>query len=270
MTALSAAIAALHAEGRPRVWSLVVTLFGDAAVPRGGRMATQRLQALLGQLQIEPGALRTALSRLAADGWLDRDRDGRATIYRLSPARLAETRAAGRRIYAAPAPAPSAWTLGLGPAPEGALALGADGWIAPGSLPEGGLAVTGPIAALGPAGFDRICPEPGRSDLAHLRAEALALAAAAPDLTPVQAMAARTLLIHRWRRIVLRGQDRPNALLPPDLADPSPRAAVASAYVALLPAAESWLSSDEGGLQPMPPADGSLAARFASDFREQD
>ena len=267
---LETAIAALHAEGRPRVWSLVVTVFGDAAEPRGGRMATQRLQALLGQLGVEPGALRTALSRLAADGWLIREREGRATFYRLGPARLAETRAAGRRIYAAPAADPADWTLGLGPAPETAVALGGDAWIAPGRVARGALAVSGPIVALAPEGLSRTCPEPAGAELAAVRAEALALARAAETFRPIEAMAARTLLIHRWRRAVLRGHDRPPALLPPALTDPAPRVAVAAAYCALLAVSEAWLASDENGLQPMPPAAPGLAARFGSGFAEKE
>lgn len=260
--ALSAAVAALHAEGRPRVWSLVVTVFGDAADPRGGRMTAARLQTLFVELGIGNGALRTALSRLAADGWLLRDRDGRGSTYRLSPRGLAETRPAARRIYAAPTPDPAEWTLGLGPAPDGAVPLGAEGWIAPGRVAAGQVAVTGALTRLDAAGRVRACPEAVARALARVRAEALDLAAAAPALSPAAAMAARTLLIHRWRRAVLRGQDRPGALLPPGLADPAPRAAVAAAYAALLPASEAWLDDTGAGLAPLPPASPALALRF--------
>lgn len=261
--ALSAAVAALRAEGRPRVWSLVVTVFGDAAEPRGGRMTSARLQALFAEIGIENGALRTALSRLAADGWLMRDRDGRASTYRLSPRGLAETLPAALRIYAAPAPDPAEWTLGLGPAPEGAVPLGPDGWIAPGRTGAGHVAVAGALTQFNAAGRARACPEAVATALARVRAEALALAAAAPALSPAAAMAARTLLIHRWRRAVLRGQDRPAALLPPELAAPAPRAAVAAAYAALLPASEAWLDGDaDGALPPLPVAGPALSARF--------
>ncbi len=260
--ALTAAVAALHAEGRLRVWSLVVTVFGDAVEPRGGRIATARLQALLGRIGVEPGALRTALSRLAADGWLDRERAGRVTAYRLGPRGIAETRPAAARIYAAPAPDPKAWTLGLGPAPAEAVELGGEAWIAPGRRAAGQIAVTGTIAALDAAGRGRACPAEAAAALGAVRAEALALAAAAPGLAAAEAMAARTVLIHRWRRAVLRGQDRPAALLPAGLGDPSPRAAVATAYAALLPASEAWLDSEAEGLAPMPPATPALASRF--------
>lgn len=57
----------LHARGRPRVWSLVITVFGDAIVPRGGRVALATLQEVMERLRVEPGALRTAMSRLAGE-----------------------------------------------------------------------------------------------------------------------------------------------------------------------------------------------------------
>lgn len=260
--ALTAAVAALQAEGRPRVWSLVVTVLGDAAGPRGGRMPVARLQALLGLIGVENGALRTALSRLAADGWILREREGRGSTCRLSPRGLAETGPAARRIYAASAPDPAVWTLGLGPVPEGAVPLGPEGWIAPGRLAQGPVAVTGALAALDAGGRARACPPPVAAALGQVRAEALALADAAPRLAPDAAMAARTLLVHRWRRAVLKGQDRPAALLPPSLAQPTPRAAVAAAYAALAAGSEDWLDSATPAFAAMPPAGAEFAARF--------
>lgn len=260
--ALTAAVAALQAEGRPRVWSLVVTVLGDAAEPRGGRMPVARLQALLALLGVESGALRTALSRLAADGWILREREGRGSTCRLSARGLAETRPAARRIYAAPAPDPADWTLGLGPAPEGTVPLGPEGWIAPGRLALGPVAVTGALAALDAGGLARACPPPVAAALGQVRAEALALAEAAPALAADAAMAARTLLVHRWRRAVLRGQDRPAALLPPALSQPTPRAAVAAAYAALRAGSDAWLDGATAAFPAMPPVEAAVAARF--------
>jgi phenylacetic acid degradation operon negative regulatory protein len=39
-------IARLHGNGRLRVWSLIVTFFGDAVALRGGRVALSVLQDL--------------------------------------------------------------------------------------------------------------------------------------------------------------------------------------------------------------------------------
>ncbi len=82
-TALKGLVADLHERGRLRVWSLVVTFFGDAVAPRGGRVALAVLQDVMGRLGVEAGALRTALSRLAADQWVMREKAGRNSLYAL-------------------------------------------------------------------------------------------------------------------------------------------------------------------------------------------
>ncbi|MEL6795067.1 MAG: phenylacetic acid degradation protein, partial [Pseudomonadota bacterium] len=91
----------LHGEGRLRVWSLAVTIFGDAVAPRGGSIAMSDLSTLLERLGAEPGAVRTAMSRLARDGYVERAKDGRRSFYRLAPAAAAEFQRATARIYAA-------------------------------------------------------------------------------------------------------------------------------------------------------------------------
>jgi phenylacetic acid degradation operon negative regulatory protein len=79
---------------------------------------------------------------------------------------------------------------------------------------------------------------------------------------PLTHAAARILLIHRWRRIVLRYPDLPPEVLPADLASLAPRTRVAAAYHHLTPGTEAWLDSAEGEIAAMPPADASLARRF--------
>ena len=56
-----------------RTGSLVVTVFGDAIVPRGGSVWLGTLLAFFETLDIGSGVVRTAMSRLAADGWLERN-----------------------------------------------------------------------------------------------------------------------------------------------------------------------------------------------------
>ncbi len=60
-------------------------------------------------------------------------------------------------------------------------------------------------------------------------------------------MAARTLLIHDWRRIVLRDPGLPAALLPQDWPGEAARHLTASIYGALEDRSEAWL--DATGLQ---------------------
>ena len=79
----------ITADGsRLRVWSLIVTIFGDAIEPRGGVLRLNALQQIINRMGIGDNAFRTAMSRLASDGWLKRKRIGRASYY--SPTDMAK------------------------------------------------------------------------------------------------------------------------------------------------------------------------------------
>ena len=62
----------LHNQGRLRVWSLIITFFGDSILEKGGEVEASRIKALMQAMNIEAGTLRTALSRLTNDNWLER------------------------------------------------------------------------------------------------------------------------------------------------------------------------------------------------------
>ena len=81
------------------VWSLVVTIFGDAIVPRGGVLRLGALQQITDHIGISNNALRTAMSRLASDGWLERQRLGRASFYKPSAMATHENKQASEIIY---------------------------------------------------------------------------------------------------------------------------------------------------------------------------
>src|SRR5271154_1665535 len=66
-----------------RTGSIVITVFGDAIVPRGGAVWLGTLLEFFKSLDIDGGVVRTAMSRLAADGWLERSKVGRNSFYRL-------------------------------------------------------------------------------------------------------------------------------------------------------------------------------------------
>src|ERR1700752_3019126 len=55
-----------------RTGSIVITVFGDAIVPRGGSVWLGTLLEFFATIDIDSGVVRTAMSRLAADGWLER------------------------------------------------------------------------------------------------------------------------------------------------------------------------------------------------------
>src|SRR5256885_3621686 len=66
-----------------RTGSIIITVFGDAIVPRGGSVWLGTLLEFFETLDIDSGVVRTAMSRLAADGWLERTKIGRNSFYRL-------------------------------------------------------------------------------------------------------------------------------------------------------------------------------------------
>src|ERR1700726_2721580 len=90
-----------------RTGSIVITVFGDAIVPRGGSVWLGTLLEFFKTLNIDRGVGRTAMSRLAADGWLERNKVGRNRFYRLAKRGRQTFDAATKHIYDPP---PSDWT----------------------------------------------------------------------------------------------------------------------------------------------------------------
>jgi phenylacetic acid degradation operon negative regulatory protein len=285
---LDAALADLAAgPERLRVWSLVVTIFGDAAAPRGGALRLGAVQEVAARLGVEAGALRTAMSRLARDGWLARDRRGRASFYSLTAARQAELAAATRRIYApGPPDWDGGWRLAVAPAAAGP-ALRAEGyaaaapglWLRPGRPGEGaGAAPPGASLFRVPAGAAEVSPAliaaawPEAAAAARFRALIDRLrpleGAAAP--APLDALAARVLTLHLWRRAVLAAADLPLALRGPDWPGEAARAAVRALYWRLAGPAEAWLDRCDGGPEgALPPPGPGFAARFGGPPRAE-
>lgn len=68
-----------------RARSLVFDLFGDYLRYRGGRVRLRALVALLDCFGIPPATARVAAARLRKEGWLAADREGRETVYSLTP-----------------------------------------------------------------------------------------------------------------------------------------------------------------------------------------
>lgn len=265
MDVLEPLITALHNEGRLRVWSLVVTVFGDAVQHRGGRIATLRLQHLLERVGVEAGALRTALSRLTSDGWVLRDREGRNSFYRLSESGQAEIRSAAVDIYRGPFNGEiDRWVLASGAsAPKAGIEVAANLWLIPQDYAtdlSDHLCLTGALSSF-PEGFAKqVLSEAHQSALAGLKRDISALKGG--DLSPLDAMAARMLLIHRWRRIVLRFPDIPPELFPAGATLRNPRKRVAGVYAQLINSSEAWLDNSEHGYAPMPASSSEFMRRF--------
>src|ERR1700710_317116 len=64
-----------------RTGSIVTPVFGDAIMPRGGSVWLGTLVEFFKALDIDSGVVRTAMSRLAADGWVERTKVGRNSFY---------------------------------------------------------------------------------------------------------------------------------------------------------------------------------------------
>jgi phenylacetic acid degradation operon negative regulatory protein len=272
-----------HARTPIRAGSLVVTVFGDAVVPRGGVLSLESLLAVTRALRIGDGVVRTALSRLVADGWFERWKLGRNSFYRLTGSGAAAFARATARIYGPPAPA---WSgsfdlLILDGANDRRPELARAGY---GSLGPDLMIGTAPAMGAG-EGVLRLAARPDDPGTARrLAARAWPLAevaeryarftttfAAAGEAVAAQlpsgldALALRILLIHEYRRAVLKDPLLPADLLPEDWPGAAARALCAAIYRAVAPAAEAWLdanaTTDSG---PPPPPGPDFAARFAT------
>jgi phenylacetic acid degradation operon negative regulatory protein len=102
-SSLSAELVARFRRQRPlRGGSLIVTIFGDAIMPRGGAVALGSLIELAAPFGLNQRLVRTAVSRLAQEGWLEGRRVGKLSEYHLSTHGRERFAEATKRIYSAP------------------------------------------------------------------------------------------------------------------------------------------------------------------------
>jgi phenylacetic acid degradation operon negative regulatory protein len=95
-----------------RAGSLIVTIFGDSIMPRGGAVSLGSLIALGRPFGLNERLVRTATSRLAQEGWLEGRRAGKLSEYHLSKTGRQRFAEATKRIYSAPDNAwAGRWTL---------------------------------------------------------------------------------------------------------------------------------------------------------------
>jgi phenylacetic acid degradation operon negative regulatory protein len=258
MTETSPLATTLARTGAPRTPSFIVTVWGDAVAPRGGSLWLGSLQAILDRFGCTPGQVRTAMSRLTEEGWLARNRVGRNSFYRLGPRGAQVFGAAAARIYAGRPPDwDGVFRLVLLAEPATREALATDGF---GALPGGAMIGVAGDPALLPKGVPVLLATPRDAAEARLLAarawplEALAegygrfLDAFAPlrdaPIPPDEALPLRLLLVHEWRRLVLRDPLLPARLLPEAWPGTAARTLAATLYHRLAPAAEAWLDAE--------------------------
>lgn len=269
---LSARVDALH-RGRPRVWSLVITFFGDAVVPRGGEVWLGVVAELMEHLGVNPGTLGAAMSRLTAEGWLERSKVGRRSHYRLAESGRQTFDAAMLRVYGLDeASWTGQWSLHLTDRPDAtAWASAGFGRLAPDVFvrPERGDAppvparssesVFSPDPADAPAFAARAYPldasETRHADFVGAFRGLTQALRSGRRLVGGDAMAARTLLVHAYRRVVLKDPVLPRAARLPGTSADEARRLVGELYQRLLAESEAWLDAqgEDGALRPPGP-----------------
>ena len=104
LSAAAAELVARFGRQRPlRGGSLIVTIFGDSIMPRGGAVALGSLIVLAAPFGLNERLVRTATARLAKDGWLDGHRSGKLSEYHLSREVVLKA-SASRQQYVSNAP----------------------------------------------------------------------------------------------------------------------------------------------------------------------
>ena len=100
-------------QQRPlRTGSLIITLFGDAIVPRGGTVWLGSLIELLAPMGVSQRLVRTSVFRLTREGWLMAEKVGRRSYYGLTGAGRRRFEKAFKCVYSGVQPAwDGAWTL---------------------------------------------------------------------------------------------------------------------------------------------------------------
>ena len=93
-------VAALLDRLRPRGKSLIVTAFGDSIAPHGGGTWLGGLIRILGPLGLGDRIIRTSVFRLAQDDLLAATQSGRRSFYALTETGARQFHAASPRIYA--------------------------------------------------------------------------------------------------------------------------------------------------------------------------
>lgn len=247
--ALRPLIDLFHANGRPRVISLVVTIFGDAALPRGGEIAMTDLTAITGNIGVTPGALRTAMSRLAAEGWVEREKVGRNAIYRLSDQARRDSEWAAEIIYAADPVSHREWIVSIdqNAVDDGAAAISRSVRILPidqrpAEVDAGRFVLLGSPLHTPAWVKDAVAPPELHDQFRALKAALVAddLFHKAAILPALDAMTARILIAHFWRRLILRHPFLPESFVHRDWPGLDCHAEVAAVYRMASGAAEGY------------------------------
>ncbi|MTJ83638.1 MAG: phenylacetic acid degradation operon negative regulatory protein PaaX [Telmatospirillum sp.] len=293
-------IASILERLRPKAKSLIVTVYGDAILPHGGSAWLGSLIRIMAAMGMNERIVRTSVFRLAKEDWLSATQIGRRSYYSLTDTGRRRFQVAQERIYAGSGRTwDRQWTLVL----TGAAGGGADrreqldrdlGWQGFGRLSPGVMVHPDPdpVAvrqSLQDAGSFAVAMrasaeswvDPGALrtlirgcwDLDRLAADynafldifrpAWRALDGAASITPEQACVIRVLLIHGYRRALLRDPMLPDELLAADWPGAAARLLCRNLYRLLGAAAERYLMETfETADGPLPEATPAFLARF--------
>jgi phenylacetic acid degradation operon negative regulatory protein len=297
LTTAAELVAGFRRQRPLRGGSLIVTVFGDAIMPRGGAIALGSLIELAAPFGLNERLVRTATARLAQDGWLEGRRAGKLSEYHLSKNGRERFAEATKRIYGEPVASWSGrWTLIVVPPMRAAqrraireeLVWRGFGEISTGVFAhpdfdsralrsqhrsagllsqvvafDAALAVDDAPQRLVQLGWDlqdlgvRYRRFVKRFSAVHAELQCL------PESVPRDAFLVRTLLIHEYRRLHLRDPLLPAQLLRADWPGVQAAALCRDIYARVFEASEVHLSRVAAKLTgPLPPADPSVMRRF--------
>ena len=281
-----------------RAGSLLVSVFGDAIAPHGGTVWLGSLIAALEPFGVNQRLVRTSVFRLARDGWFSSQLVGRRSYYSLTPTGRQRFHEASRHIYSEPRRQWSGrWCFVL---LSGVAAAQREnirrelGWLgfAPFSAnllahPEPDMATVEEHLQALPGNESLVISEASVNDGRDVHFNALVRRAWALDeldqryqdfvarFRPVYkavrsatlpaplAFQIRALLIHEYRKIVLRDPLLPEALLPANWNGLAAYQLCRNLYRAVAPHSEAYLTEKmETADGPLPPADPAFHSRF--------
>jgi phenylacetic acid degradation operon negative regulatory protein len=279
-----------------RAGSLIVTIFGDSIMPRGGAVALGSLIRLAAPFGLNERLVRTATARLAHEGWVEARRVGKLSEYRLSHGGRERFAEATERIYGEPAANWSGrWTLIVLPAMRAAerhrlrkeLTWHGFGELFSGvfahpEVPTPGLELELRGANLPADAFifeADLTGQPAPARLVNLgwnlkdlgtryqrfvqRFDVVDAALRVQSAAPAPAFILRTLLIHEYRRLHLRDPLLPQRLLPANWPGFQAARLCREIYARVFAASELHLSAEAALLDgALPPPDRSVMHRF--------
>jgi len=232
-----------HAAGAPSARGLLFTLLGEFVLPGGGTAWTSAVLAAFARLGIEEKTTRQALMRTASSGWLDAEKAGRRTRWRLTASAQKMLTEGADRIYSFTGPGESwdgRWLLVYARIPErdrrarhvvrsrlswaGFGSLGAGLWISP--HPEREAEAIGVLREAGVAADAHVfvARRSGLADVQVMVATAWDLGAIEDQYeefieefraaAPADVLARQVELVHAWRRFPSIDPVLPRELLP--------------------------------------------------------